>query len=130
MIIGKSVKHVQVKWKKFGPSELLSEVSGPQQGFVQETEGASEGIRFAFSVFTKPPVTIGVLFYVEKSSAKDTKKFYERYHSTVFFTFYACFTTIEAALQSSRGTKSSKTRQEAYLKDLTDVILPALEVIL
>lgn len=70
-----------------------------------------------------------MFWYAEKSSAKEAKRFYDRYHSTVFYTFYASFTTIETGLQGNRGTKSSKARQEAYLKDLMDLVLPALEVV-
>lgn len=89
-------------------------------------KGLQKGLGL-LSIFSRHHRTI-FFRYVEKSSAKEAKKFYDRYHSTVFYTFYASFTTIEAGLQGSRGTKTSKTRQEAYLKDLMDVVLPALEV--
>lgn len=45
----------------------------------------------------------------------------------MFYTFYACFTNTETAL-NSKGSKHTKTRHEAYLRDLLEIVLPALEV--
>ena len=118
----------KISGRNSDPQSSLMKFLDHNKDSFKRLKGLHKGLGLLF-VFSSYPTPSHYCLYAEKSSAKETKKFYERYHSTVFYTFYACFTTIEACLQGNRGTKSSKARQEAYLKDLTEVILPALEVL-
>ena len=120
----------KISGRNSDPQSSLMKFLDHNKDSFKRLKGLQKGLGLLFPIFTSYLRLLHYcLVHAEKSSPKETKKFYERYHSTIFFTFYACFTTIEASLQSSRGTKSSKTRQEACLKDLMEMVLPALEVL-
>jgi len=67
-----------------------------------------------------------ICFPAEKTPLAEVKEFYTEHHSTIFYVVYSSFCYVETSIleRVNRG----KGYSEPHLKDLLEVVLPALEV--